>query len=158
MAGAVGGIVTALVPSAVRVAAVVAVVVAVVAREASGRPWRRLQNRRLVPQDIVARGQVEGPLQFGFEMGTGLRTFSPSALPHLLLFLVVLAGGLAEGLAAGAGFALGRALVPLARGAAARRTDWDAELQRTSAWLLRVSALGFVAALVASRELDALLG
>jgi hypothetical protein len=152
VAGAVGGIVTAVVPAGPRALAVAALGALVLLREASGRPWRRLQNRRLVPPEIIPRGQVEGPLQFGFEMGTGMRTFSPSALPHLLLAVVVLTGGLAEGLVAGLGFALGRSLVPWVRSVGGR-LDWDARLRRSSAWLLRVSALAFLGALVASGAL-----
>lgn len=153
LAGAAGGVLAVLLPFPVRAVLAGTVLAIVVVREISGRPWRGLQNRRLVPQEIIARGNVEGPLQFGFEMGTGMRTFSPSALPHLLVALVVLAGGPAVGAVAGLGFAAGRALVPLSRGSAADRYGWDAALRRQAGWLLRLSVTGFVAALAASHAL-----
>jgi len=92
--------------------------------EVSGQAYRLPQNRRLVPQTIVASDAVGGPLQFGFEMGTGMRTFAPSALPLGAVAIALLwSPSAVEGLALGLGFASGRALaIP------ARRVDperWD---------------------------------
>ena len=42
-----------------------------------------------MPEDVQHLREW-GALQFGFEMGTGMRTYSPSALPHLALAAVVL--------------------------------------------------------------------
>jgi hypothetical protein len=95
--------------------------------ELTGRADLLPQNRRLVPQTILASDSVTGPLQFGFEMGTGLRTFAPSALPWALVVLALLwAPMAADWLAIGLGFGLGRSLVLPAR----RRhpDDWDRRL------------------------------
>jgi len=73
------------------------------------------QNGRQVPEQIFRRGPLMGALQFGFEMGTGLRTFMTSALPHVLAVGVFLLAGPLEAFAAGLGFGAGRALVPLGR-------------------------------------------
>ena len=80
-----------------------------------------------MPQTIVRSSRIGGPLQFGFEMGTGVRTFVPTALPMSLVLLVLLwTSDLRTALLAGLGFGLGRALLR-----PARPTDplaWDAAL------------------------------
>lgn len=43
------------------------------------------QNRRLVPQYVPSMGPVWGAAQFGFEMGTGVRTFVTAASPYILV-------------------------------------------------------------------------
>lgn len=50
------------------------------------------------------------PFQFGFEMGTGLRTLLPTAAPHLIAAAVLLTPGmtLLAALATGLGFGFGR--------------------------------------------------
>jgi hypothetical protein len=122
---------------------------AVLAFELAGRPLSLPQNRRAVPQSVIPRSNVAGPLQFGFEMGTGVRTFMPTALPHVLLLTVVLVGGVAPGIGAGLGFGLGRALMPLLR---ARQPDpraWDRRLLATLRTIGVVCASGFLFAALA---------
>jgi hypothetical protein len=46
-------------------------------------------------------------------MGTGMRTYSPSALPHLALVAIVLVVPFAAAFALAAGFAAGRLAMPL---------------------------------------------
>jgi hypothetical protein len=71
------------------------------------------ENRRQIPAEILGGSVVRGAWRFGFEMGTGVRTYVPSAAPYLLLLGIVLARPmLAAALLAGCGFAIGRA-VPL---------------------------------------------
>lgn len=115
--------------------------------EVSGRAGRLPQNRRLVPQTILAADGVTGPLQFGFEMGTGLRTYAPSALPLAVVVLALLwSPTAAEGLAVGIGFGLGRSLVLPAR----RRDpdEWDRRLSEAKRAITLTLAVpfGFVAA------------
>ena len=53
---------------------------------------------------------MEGAFRFGFELGTGVRTYIPSTAPYILLLVIVATNpplGLA--LAAGLGFGVGRA-------------------------------------------------
>jgi hypothetical protein len=79
------------------------------------RPGSLPQNGRQVPA-WVTETHPAGFVIFGAEMGTGMRTFSPTVLPHVLAFAVLAA---VDPLAAGAaalGFATGRALmIPLYR-------------------------------------------
>ena len=112
MAGAAGGIVS-LVPAAPRIWLATTTLAVMLGFELAGRPLNLPQNRRLVPQDVIRRADVEGPLQFGFEMGTGMRTYSPSALPHLALAAVVLVVPLPVAPAVAAGFAAGRLAMPV---------------------------------------------
>ncbi|MEV8631125.1 hypothetical protein AB0395_05655 [Streptosporangium sp. NPDC051023] len=71
-----------------------------------------LQNARLVPQ-FVALTPFWGSVQFGAEMGTGMRTYSPTGLPHIMALCLVFLGSWSDALLTGAGFALGRALMLL---------------------------------------------
>jgi len=68
------------------------------------------QNRRQIPMQVFGGGLVKGAYRFGFEMGTGVRTYVPSPAPYILL-LTVLFGRLSLGCAllAAIGFGLGRA-------------------------------------------------
>jgi hypothetical protein len=52
-----------------------------------------------------------GSVQFGAEMGTGMRTYSPTGLPHVVAISLFLLESWSDALMAGAGFALGRALM-----------------------------------------------
>jgi hypothetical protein len=99
------------------------------------------QASRQIPQALFRRGLARAALQFGFELGTGLRTYLPSALPYLLLSAVVLLGQnpwLAA--AAGAGFGLGRAMMPLAWHAGKDAEWWDKQLTLRARHLALTSA------------------
>lgn len=69
-----------------------------------------LQNARLVPQ-FVTHMPFWGSVQFGAEMGTGMRTYSPTGLPHVMAVSLILLATWSDALMAGAGFALGRTLM-----------------------------------------------
>ncbi|MFG2073802.1 hypothetical protein [Nonomuraea maritima] len=144
--GTLGGL-ASIIPEAVRLWALAPVVAVIMLFELAGRPLSLPQNRRLVPQDVIPRADFSGPLQFGFEMGTGVRTFTPTALPQLLVVVVVLAGGLGPGLLAGLGFGVGRTLMPLARALSGVPRQWDTRLLASTAWVGRLCAIGFLLAL-----------
>lgn len=76
------------------------------------------EARRQIPAEVFRGGIVRGAMRFGFEMGTGVRTYSPSPAPYLLA-LAILMGTLPLGhvLLLGLGFGFGRAL-PLFAGLA----------------------------------------
>ncbi len=81
------------------------------------------ENRRQIPSDVFSGGLVRGALRFGLELGTGVRTYVPSAAPYLLAVGIVLAGlGLAPALLAGMAFGVGRAM-PLLVGVIRSRDD-----------------------------------
>lgn len=64
--------------------------------------------KRLIPQWVAANGRI-GIVQFGFEMGTGARTYSPTYLPHIvLLWSAVYSNSVVDCIAVSMGFALGR--------------------------------------------------
>lgn len=121
---AVGAILGVVVPLGVRLGVAVVLLGVLAVFELMGRADRLPQNRRLVPPTIMAADADAGPLQFGFEMGTGLRTFAPSALPLATVVVALLwaPGGL-EWLALTLGFGLGRSLAIPARRVEPER--WD---------------------------------
>jgi hypothetical protein len=108
----VGSLVRVPVPAAARPWVVALAAVPVLAAELGLLRLRLPQNARQVPQ-FVTGVPFWGPLQFGAEMGTGMRTYSPSGLPHLVALALLLLGSWPTGLAAGVGFATGRALMTL---------------------------------------------
>ncbi|MEV4007080.1 hypothetical protein [Actinomadura sp. NPDC049753] len=109
-----GGLVQALLPFSVRAGLFGLAAFAVLLRETGLVKLPVPENKRLVPEEVQHRGRLVGPIQFGFEMGTGMRTYSPSALPHLVLLAVLLVLPFPGALAAGAGFALARWIMPAA--------------------------------------------
>ena len=84
-------------------------------------PHRKAQ----VPSAVIGAGGDAGALQFGFEMGCGLRTHMPSNLPYLPLVAVLLVGSWVAALLAGLGFGLGRAAMALGRHHSRDATWWD---------------------------------
>ncbi|MHA6793386.1 hypothetical protein ACVGVM_07660 [Pseudonocardia bannensis] len=112
MAAVVGALPQALLPAPVRWAVFGAIALVVLGRELGLWQFRVPENARLVPERVQHLGEW-GALQFGFEMGTGMRTYSPSALPHLALLAIVLVVPFPAAFVVGAGFALGRLAMPL---------------------------------------------
>ena len=99
-----------------------------VARDAGLISLRLPQNARQVPQDVLQRDLVRGALQFGFELGTGVRTYVSASLPYVVAVAVLLAGDIGVALVTGVGFALGRAATPALRYASGAGEDWDDRL------------------------------
>lgn len=102
-----------------------AVAVALIARELGLVSFWLPQNARLVPEHVNRHGKVFGPLQFGFEMGTSMRTYTPSALPHALALMIVFLAGPLAMVMAGAGFGLGRAAMTLGNLHYSDDNGWD---------------------------------
>ncbi len=98
--------------------------------ELAGRGDSWPQARRIVPQSVIARANSGGPLQFGFEMGTGLRTYLPSATPHAAATVAVVLLHPLGGLVAGTCFGLGRSFALLLRNHKESPRDWDRALIR----------------------------
>ncbi|MBW0090137.1 hypothetical protein I4I73_15065 [Pseudonocardia sp. KRD-184] len=146
VAGVVGAVPQALVPAPVRWALLGAAALAVLARECGLLAFRVPENARLVPEDVQHLREW-GALQFGFEMGTGMRTYSPSALPHLVLLAVVLVVPFPAAFAVAAGFAAGRLAMPLLSHAWSDDGAWTAVWDRTQARVRPVLALTVVVAL-----------
>ncbi|MBM0125354.1 hypothetical protein IMY96_11410 [Pimelobacter simplex] len=116
-------------------------------RELGVLTFRMPQNARLVPQRVVDAGPKLGALQFGFEMGTGSRTYVTSSLPYLLVLALALAASPIEAVVAGAGFGLGRALMSSSRTWSRPVEVWDEVLLgQERALRLWTFALGGLAA------------
>lgn len=127
VAAVLGAIPQALLPGPPRWAVFGVAAVAVALRECGVITFRVPENARLVPEGVQHLREW-GALQFGFEMGTGMRTYSPSALPHLALLAVVLVVPFPAAFACAAGFAAGRLAMPLMSNA------WSADGGWTGVW------------------------
>ena len=125
VAAVLGALPQALVPAPVRAGLLGLAALAVLARELGLWHFAVPENARLVPEDVQHRAQW-GALQFGFEMGTGMRTYSPSALPHLVLAAVVLVVPLPVAPLVAAGFAAGRFAMPVLSNAWSDDGGWTA--------------------------------
>ena len=125
VAAVLGALPQALVPAPVRAGLLGLGALAVLARELGLWHFAVPENARLVPEDVQHRAQW-GALQFGFEMGTGMRTYSPSALPHLVLAAVVLVVPLPVAPLVAAGFAAGRFAMPVLSNAWSDDGAWTA--------------------------------
>lgn len=101
------------------------------------------QNSRQIPQEVLLEGGRWGVLQFGFEIGTGVRTYLPTTTAHALaMFLLFANPTLAEAVTLGTGFGMGRALQLIV---AALVTDRDSMLE---GWHLPVEVLAAFAPVV----------
>jgi hypothetical protein len=121
----VGSLLRLPLPSSAWAAVVAAVTIMVALRELGVVRFRLPENKRLVPEHVDRYGAVFGPLQFGFELGTGLRTYLPSGLPHLLAVAVALLATPVAALAAGLGFGAGRASMTMAHLGYSDDGSWD---------------------------------
>jgi hypothetical protein len=114
--------------------------------------------QRQVPSNVIGLGSVLGPLKFGFEMGTGVRTYMPVPVPLMAAACVLLLLDVVPALAVGVGFGLGRATMTTSRylhrpGAHAwdrLLTSWLATVQ----WSMTCVVLG-VALYLAARSATA---
>ena len=144
---ALGGVVQGMVPRPARLAMIGILAAIVVVREAIPASLRIPENRRLVPEHISAHGRVLGPLQFGFEMGTGVRTYSPSALPHLLFAALVLVVPPYGALPVAAGFASGRWIMAVVSNRYDDAGGWTDAWQLHRRPLAAMTSVGAVTAL-----------
>lgn len=143
-----GGIVQGLVPLPVRLTLLGLLAAAVLLREFGLVDFRVPENARLVPEHVLQRGPMLGGVQFGFEMGTGMRTYSPSSAPHLVLAAIVLALPWDGALVAGVGFAFARWLMAAASLGHSEDGGWSDTWLLHSRLLAAATALGAVGSLV----------
>ncbi|MFC8617919.1 hypothetical protein ACFT9M_16100 [Micromonospora purpureochromogenes] len=140
--GALSGL-SAPLPVSWRYAAVVAVALLGVLRDAKVVSIPLPQNARQVPQDVLRPSPRRGALRFGFELGTGVRTYLSATAPYVLAIAILLAGQrLQLAVLAGVGFGAGRAATPLLRRASGAVEGWDADL---SARLRTITVTGCAA-------------
>jgi len=149
---AVAGGLLAPLPLAGRQVAVLAAALLGLLREAGLIAIPLPQNSRQIGQEVL-RNPIRGALQFGFELGTGVRTYVSATAPYVLALGVLLAGSPRAAVLAGLGFGAGRALTPLVRQASAAPASWDALLTTR---LRAIALLAGAAALIAFAVLFAL--
>jgi hypothetical protein len=69
------------------------------------------ESHRQIPAEVFGGSLVRGAYRFGFELGTGMRTYVPSPAPYILILAIILARlTLVNALLVGLGFGLGRAI------------------------------------------------
>lgn len=103
------------------------------------------EARRQIPLEVFGGSLLRGALRFGFEMGTGMRTYVTSWAPYLLFAALVLARPtLGQALLAALGFGLGRALPLMVQVAPEERLTITNDFLRGSDHRLAQTAAGLV--------------
>jgi hypothetical protein len=129
-------------PGAVRAGAILVVAALGVAREAG---WIRIpmpQNARQIPQEVLRNRIRRGALQFGFELGTGVRTYVSASAPYVVALALLLGRqGPVTTILTGTGFGAGRAVTAAVR-YASRHDEWDD--RRVTRMPLLAGAIGVI--------------
>jgi hypothetical protein len=90
------------------------------------------EARRQIPAHVFGGSLAKGAFRFGFELGTGMRTYVPSAAPYVLLLAVILSRPtVASAVVAGLAFGFARALPVLVQ--MAPRGTWRTRAYRSGA-------------------------
>ncbi len=145
---ALGSLLRPALPPAMRAGLIVAVALFVLAGEYGLHRVALPHRRAQVPSAVIGAGSDTGALQFGFELGCGVRTHMPSNLPYLPLVAALLVGTWVAALLAGLGFGLGRAAMALGRYHGRDAAWWDRQWQRHERRLrITLSLAAVVAAL-----------
>ncbi|KAB2346601.1 hypothetical protein [Actinomadura rudentiformis] len=107
------------------------------------------QNARQIPQEVLRFRLRQGTLQFGFELGTGVRTYVSASTPYVLaLGLLLSHQALLPTVLAGTAFGAGRAL-SAALTLWSRDPDRGATIAARMTWIKNVTATTILAALAA---------
>ena len=126
----IGGLIPTLPSPGFAVAGVIALSCIALLRDLGITRFWIPENRRQVRQTVLRLRPLVGDAMFGFELGTGARTFVPATTPYLVAVTVLALGdGIMPGLAAGVGFGLGRGLVVVDRMLRADRDSWDSTMR-----------------------------
>ncbi|MGW5360135.1 hypothetical protein [Actinopolymorpha pittospori] len=140
---AIGVLLRPFLPRMVVVALVLLAFAAVTLIEFGAIRLRLPQNARQVPETIGDDGPRYGALHFGFEMGTGVRTYMTTGLPHVLALAVLVTAGWTAATTAGLAFGAGRAWMTLARHGHRDDGQWDQLLDRHERSLRALTTLAF---------------
>lgn len=106
------------------------------------------QNARQIPQDVLQIRPRLGAMQFGFELGTGVRTYVSSSAPYVLALGLVLSHlHVGTAVAVGAAFGLGRAL-SAAMQYWSRHPSWNAHVATRLPWITNTPPISILAAMV----------
>jgi hypothetical protein len=133
-----------------KISALFLVGVVVVGQEVGFLRLKLPANKRQVPQEVFTNGPYRAAVRFGFELGTGVRTYLPSSVPYLLATAVILLQPhFLHALVAGLSFGLGRASMALLRTASPDPDGWDTVLRHRLRLIQHAAALTAVLACVA---------
>lgn len=103
------------------------------------------EARRQIPFEVFGGSLLRGALRFGFEMGTGMRTYVTSWAPYLLFAaLVLVRPTLGQALLIALGFGLGRALPLMVQVAPEERLTITQDFLRGSDHRFAQTAAGLV--------------
>jgi hypothetical protein len=95
----------------------------------------RPQAARQIPRSVFDRRATRAAGSFGFEMGTGVRTYVTAAAPYIAAAgLLLVAGGWGDALIVGAAFGLARGWLPVSRSLALDANLWDVDNARIARW------------------------
>jgi hypothetical protein len=105
------------------------------------------QNARQIPQDVLQRNLLRGSMQFGFELGTGVRTYVSASAPYVAAIALLLSHQAAAAtLLTGTAFGLGRVL-SAALTLQARDPDRPALIASRIPWVAKLTVLAILGAL-----------
>lgn len=107
------------------------------------------QTARQIPSTVVALRRPGNAWRFALPYGTGLRTYLPTASPHVLATGLALTAPAHAVLLGAAAFGVGRGLSLLLRSLTRHRDAYGVTFERLTAALGRLSALLVTALLVA---------
>ncbi|MFB9908565.1 hypothetical protein [Allokutzneria oryzae] len=144
----VGSLIRAPLPDAARWTIVAVALTAVLLRDFGLVRFTLPENRRLVPESVFRLGRHLGPLQFGVEMGTAVRTYLPSGLPYVGGLVVLLTASFPAALCAGVGFGIGRALMTASNLRYGNDGEWDHEWVKHARSLAILMTVAFVITLL----------
>jgi hypothetical protein len=131
---------SAPIPADDRIWAILGIALLGVLREAGLISIRLPQNARQIPQDVLQRRLLPGTLQFGFELGTGVRTFVSASAPYVLaLGLLLSHQGFLATVVVGTAFGLGRCLTA-ALTLWSRDADRDLTIAVRMPWVTNITA------------------
>lgn len=106
------------------------------------------QNARQIPQDVLRTRLRLGAMRFGFELGTGVRTYVSSSAPYVVaLGLVVSHLHFGTALTVGVAFGTGRAL-SAAMQYWSRHPSWNAHAATRMPWITNATSISILAAMV----------
>jgi len=134
-------------PAYSRTALILTVAAVGAAREAGLITIPLPQNARQIPQEVLQFRLRRGSLQFGFELGTGVRTYVSASTPYVLaLGLLLSRQGIAATAIVGTAFGAGRAL-SAALTLWSRDPDRDAAIAARMTWIKNLTAFAALGSL-----------
>lgn len=117
------------IPTAVRSVIALTLILSISIVSLTGNLSTLPQHRRQIPETLPEENPVSGAFQFGFELGTMVRTHVTSCLPYILVVLVVFVGnGMLMAIVASIGVGLGRSSVIADRYRFSTSDAWSASL------------------------------